>query len=276
PPADIDRLAPSQRYLRGLYSGGTLCAECVAVLQGTLRPLFTNAPVGAAQRIDGVGPSRAHTVLDLGDDLFTVGRLHPMLDPALRAQRIAQEAADPETAVILLDVVLGEGVHADPAGALAPAIAAARAGAAGAGRHLVFAASVCGTDEDPQPRAEQVARLGAAGVLVEDSNVRAVALAGMIAGRDPGFVLPPLRSDTAIRDDADGEGGPAVPEPCDTDRRDRHPEDALLSGPPRVVNVGLEIFADSLRAQGVGVVDLDWRPPADGDRDMIALLERLE
>ncbi|HLJ60399.1 MAG TPA: acyl-CoA synthetase FdrA [bacterium] len=274
--AEIDRLAPSQQYLRGLYSGGTLCAECVAVLQGALRPLFTNAPVGAARHIDGVGPSRAHTVLDLGDDLFTVGRLHPMLDPTLRAQRIAQEAADPETAVILLDVVLGEGVHADPAGALAPAIAAARAGAAGAGRHLAVVASVCGTDEDPQSRVEQVRRLAAAGVLVEDSNVRAVALAGMIAGRDPALPLPPLRSDAAVRDDADGESGPAVAEPHGTDGRDPHPEDALLAGPPRVVNVGLEIFAKSLRAQGVAVLELDWRPPAGGDRDMIALLERLE
>ena len=273
---EIDRLAPSQRYLRGLYSGGTLCAECVAVLQGALRPLFANVPVGAARHIDGVGPSRGHTVLDLGDDLFTVGRLHPMLDPTLRAQRIAQEAADPETAVILLDVVLGEGVHTDPAGALVPAITAARAGAADAGRHLVFVASVCGTDEDPQSRAEQVRRLGAAGVLVEDSNVRAVALAGMIAGRDPALALPPLRSDAGVGDAADGDDGPVVPEPHGADGRDPYPEDALLAGPPRVVNVGLEIFAESLRAQGVEVVDLDWRPPAGGDRDMIALLERLE
>ncbi len=273
--AEIARLAPSQRYLRGVYSGGTLCAECVWFLQGALRPMFSNVPVGAAYRQDGTAPSRAHTVLDLGDDVFTVGRLHPMLDPTLRAQRVTEEAGDPETAVILLDVVLGEGVHPDPAGALMPAIMAARTGAAEAGRHLTFVASVCGTDEDLQRRTDQVGRLASAGVLVEDSNVRAAALAGMIAGHDPRLPLPPIRSDGALVDAASDRGIDV----CTTPGAASGTADqggALLSERPRVVNVGLGVFAESLQAQAVAVVDLDWRPPAGGDRTMMALLERLE
>src|SRR6202011_3207814 len=111
---------------------------------------------------------------------FTVGRLHPILDMTLRAQRFAQEAADPEVAVIVLDVVLGEGVHPDPAGALAPVIGDARTAARAAGRELAVVAAVCGTDADPQNRRRQVARLEAVGVLVEATNARAAALAGAI------------------------------------------------------------------------------------------------
>src|SRR5205807_2159962 len=167
------RLAPAQRYLRALYSGGTLCAECVGLLHSVLRPLYTNVPVGSARPLGSPARSAAHTVLDLGADEYTVGRLHPMLDMTLRAQRLSQEAADPQVGVILLDVVLGEGVHPDPAGALSPVIGEARRAAAAAGRDLAVVASVCGTDADPQNRSRQVARLEAAGVLVEESNARA-------------------------------------------------------------------------------------------------------
>ncbi len=262
----VAQLAPSQRYLRGLYSGGTLCAECVGLLESYCRPLYSNVPVGSAQRHEGAGPSRAHTVLDLGADLFTVGRLHPMLDMTLRSGRLTQEAADPEVAVILLDIVLGEGVHPDPAGALSPVITAARASAAAGVRSLAVVASVCGTDEDPQHRARQVERLEAAGVLVEASNARAVALAGMIASRGKTISLP---GRDAVRM---AHAHPTRQPPA---RGSVGAEDALLDGPPRVVNVGLAIFGDSLRAQNVPVIDVDWRPPAGGDQEMMNLLERL-
>lgn len=275
----IARLAPSQRYIRGLFSGGTLCAECVGLLQAQLQPFYSNVPLGAALMHQGAGPSRAHTVLDLGADIFTVGRLHPMLDMSLRSLRLAQEAADPEVAVILLDLVLGEGVHPDPAGALAPAIVLAHAAAAKAGRSLAVVASVCGTDEDPQNRARQVERLAAAGVLVEDSNTRAVVLAGMIAfhgtdvstvGREAAGPAPRELRSGAASGGGESDAGRVLP-----GRESAGGEDALIAGPPRVVNVGLAIFGESLRAQGVPVINVDWRPPAGGDREMMDLLERL-
>jgi len=264
------RLAPSQRYLRALYSGGTLCAECVGLLHSVLRPLHTNVPVGSAQPLGSPARSAAHTVLDLGADEFTVGRLHPMLDMTLRAQRLSQEAADPEVGVILLDVVLGEGVHPDPAGALSPVIDEARRAAAGAGRDLAVVASVCGTDADPQNRSRQVARLEAAGVLVEESNARAAALAGAVLAGDA--ALGSLRRHLS----AGGAPGPAAPARPAAEDRPSAAAAALLARAPRVVNVGLAIFAESLRAQQVPVIDLDWRPPAGGDRAMLDLLARLE
>jgi hypothetical protein len=122
-------------------------------------------------------------MLDLGDDDFTVGRPHPMIDPSSRVARIAQEAADPETAVILLDIVLGYAGHADPAGALAGAIHAALASTKQAGRSLAIVAFVCGTEEDPQVRSVQEQCLRAAGALLAPSSTHAAALAARLVER---------------------------------------------------------------------------------------------
>jgi len=181
PAAEIERLvaaqaaalAPGQRFVRGVYSGGTLAWEAVALLSARLPDLAPGV------RGEGAG----HRVVDLGDDIFTVGRPHPMIDGAVRRERIAREAADPSTAVLLLDVVLGYGAHADPAGALVPALQAARRLAAGAGRGLATVASVTGTERDPQVRSIQAAALRRAGVLVLDSNAQAARLAALIAAR---------------------------------------------------------------------------------------------
>ena len=110
-----------------------------------------------------------------------MGRLHPMLDPALRNRMIGQAADDPEVAVLLLDVVLGHGVHPDPAGEAARAILSARARAEAAGRYLPVVAFVCGTEDDPQRLSAQQAKLAAAGALVVDSNAQAVRIAALIS-----------------------------------------------------------------------------------------------
>jgi len=121
-----------------------------------------------------------HTIIDLGEDEFTQGRLHPMIDPALRNRRIVEEARDPATAVILLDYVLGYGAHPDPAGASLDAIHAAQRAAAEDGRQVVFIASVCGTEADPQRLSEQEAKLRAVGVIVISDNASAARLAGLV------------------------------------------------------------------------------------------------
>ena len=53
------------------------------------------------------------------------------------------------------------------------------------------------------------------------------------------------------------------------------PIDELLRGPLVVVNVGLRGFSESLETQEVDVVQVDWVPPAGGDREMIDLLDKL-
>src|SRR5215469_16740026 len=177
PPFEPPHLAAGQRFIRGLYSGGTFCYEATLLLGEALQQVYSNTPVGRAKALDDMWKSRAHTLVDLGDDLFTRGRPHPMIDHRLRNERIANEARDPETAVILLDVVIGYGAHADPASEIAPVVRDAIALSAAAGRTLSVVGFVCGTKSDPQSLADQEARLRGAGMMLTQSNAQAVRLA---------------------------------------------------------------------------------------------------
>jgi succinyl-CoA synthetase alpha subunit len=177
------RLGRGQKYVRGLYSGGTFCYEASLLLGEALGGVHSNAPVRASDAIEDPWRSRGHTVIDLGDDVFTRGRPHPMIDHRLRNERILKEAADPEVAVILLDVVLGYGAHADPAAEMVPAIEAARSRAAKKKRRIAFVGFVCGTPADPQGLARQEAALLKAGMLLAPSNAAAVRIAAAIAGK---------------------------------------------------------------------------------------------
>lgn len=173
-------LAPGQRCVRALYAGGTLCYEAMLILSQQLGAVYSNIPLNKELTIsDALAPGQ-HSAVDLGDDEFTRGRPHPMIDGTLRNEYIAKVAADPETAVLLLDVVIGFGASADPAGDLVPVLIAAREEAAAAGRKLAIVAYVCGTDQDDQGKSDQVAKLEQAGVLVTRSNAEAARLAAMI------------------------------------------------------------------------------------------------
>ncbi|MBI5240122.1 MAG: acyl-CoA synthetase FdrA [Elusimicrobia bacterium] len=178
---EAGKSAKGQRFIRGLFSGGTFCGETQVIFRGLLREVFSNAPVSPSTELADAWKSQGHAVVDLGEDAFTVGRPHPMIDFSLRNRRIQDEAEDPETAVILLDVVLGYGANLDPAGELAGAIAAARRTASDAGRHLNFICSVTGTEKDPQVRSKMEAALREAGALVLPTNAAAARLAARIA-----------------------------------------------------------------------------------------------
>lgn len=179
--ADLKKhLKPQQKYFRGLFSGGTFCYETQLILKDLGINVYSNAPVDKSLQMADSNESVGHVAVDLGEDEFTVGRLHPMIDPTLRNRRIVREARDPETAVIFLDVVIGYGSHADPAGMAAEAIREARAVAKAGGREVLFVASVCGTAEDPQDLGMQEAKLGEVGVLVLPTNAAATRLAGYI------------------------------------------------------------------------------------------------
>src|SRR5579883_404430 len=179
-----DALHPGQRYVRGLFAGGTLCDEAMMILSERLGPVYSNIPLRPDWQLSRPYISQEHMALDLGSDEFTIGRPHPMIDPGLRLRWLAQEAGDPKTAVILLDIVLCYGAHADPASEFAPAIAQARATAAEAGRTLACVISLCGTEQDPQGRSTQQAALQAAGALVfTDNALAARAAAEIVSGR---------------------------------------------------------------------------------------------
>jgi FdrA protein len=174
-------LAPRQRALRGLYSGGTFCVEAQLVWSALGLSVQSNVPLDASVAASDAAARDGHRALDLGADEFTVGRPHPMIDMSTRIERIAAEARDPSVALLVLDVVLGYGSHPDPAGTLAPALADAKAVAARDGRHLVVVAFVCGTEDDPQRLSAQQATLREAGSIVVSDSTEAARLAGATA-----------------------------------------------------------------------------------------------
>ena len=168
-------LDAGQSTVLGLFAGGTLAHESLLILEALLGPVASNLTGGRGR----------HRVLDLGADAFTIARAHPMLDPTIRVEMTGRAGEQADLAVLLLDVVLGHGAAADPAGDVAPTIEAARATARAAGRGLAVVASVVGTAGDPQGLAAQVARLEAAGVWVLPSNAQAARAAAAIAGGEP-------------------------------------------------------------------------------------------
>ena len=174
----VARLASAQTAVRGLYSGGTLCYEALVLLSRTLGPVWSNTPID--KRFGLPAPKGASVCLDLGEEEFTRGHPHPMIDPESRVEMVRDLAHDSGVAVILLDVVLGNGAHADPAGMLAPACAQVR----DAGGPQVVA-YVLGTERDPQGYADQVTTLVGAGCLVTETAARAALTAAAIAARDP-------------------------------------------------------------------------------------------
>ena len=174
-PAEAPRPRPGA--LRGLFSGGTLCDEAMAIAVAALGSVASNIPLRPEWALPPDLAADGHAMVDFGDDRLTAGRPHPMIDPTLRLERLAHEAADPSVAVVLLDVVLGHGADPDPAASLAPAVRAARATAAQAGRDLAVVVSLCGTAGDPQDRGRQATALRDAGASVLLSNAAAARLA---------------------------------------------------------------------------------------------------
>jgi FdrA protein len=170
-------LAGTRTAVRGFFTGGTLCYEAQVILRDLLGPVYSNIPLDAAHGLPA--PAGAHVCLDLGEEEFTQGRPHPMIDPAARREIMRDQALGPEVAVVLLDVVLGHGSHRDPAGEIAGTCAEIVAGGA------AVVAYVLGTREDPQGYDAQRAKLEDAGVIVTTTAARAARTAAAIAARQP-------------------------------------------------------------------------------------------
>lgn len=228
-------------FVRGLFSGGTLAYETLLGLQASLSPIYSNSPISDSQILSDPLHSRAHTIIDLGDEFFMVGRLHPMIDNDLRIRRMKQEADDPEVGMILFDVVLGEGSHLDPAGELAPVIKEIR----DLRLEIEFVTIVIGTDDDPQNLQSQVSQLTDAGVTVFRTATEAVEYISLrfVSDRKKEFIPVNLEQ---------------------------------LKQPLTAINVGLESFYDSLISQGARAVHVEWRPPAGGNEKMAALLAKMK
>ena len=237
-------LALGLLFVRGLFSGGTLAYESLLALQVVLTPIYSNSPIRPEQALPDARHSVGHCIIDMGEDEFTQGRLHPMMDYDLRLRRIRQEAADPNVGLILLDVVLGEGSHPDPASELAPVIAEVKAKRP----TLEVVIIMIGTDNDAQGQQSQIARLSDAGARVFHSVDAAV---GFVAHAYPSHFkneyLPIALS-------------------------------SLTASPNGLtaINVGLSSFYESLRTQGASVAHVDWRPPAAGNERLAGILARMK
>ncbi len=166
------------KLVRGLFAGGTLCAEAQVVLRDAGLQVASNVPIPGANQL---GRAASHTIIDLGDDEYTQGRPHPMIEPAVRDAPMAAALSDSNVGVLLVDVVLGYGAHPDPAGHLVAQLARWRP----ADRTVI--ASVTGTEQDPQRRSLQVQRLEQAGVIVAPSAFDATTFAtAIVKGKSRG------------------------------------------------------------------------------------------
>jgi FdrA protein len=166
-----------QKYIRGLYTGGSLADEAMHVLKKYVGDMYSNIPLKPEYTLLTAWNSQGHCIVDVGDDEFTRGKLHPMIDPLYRAERVIQEFNDPEVSVILCDVVIGYACHINPAKVLADAVEKARKTVS---RHVTVIACVCGTENDPQNLHKQEEILRKADILVFPSNKYAAEVAGEI------------------------------------------------------------------------------------------------
>ncbi|MEM7537688.1 MAG: acyl-CoA synthetase FdrA [Chloroflexota bacterium] len=245
--AEMTSTTQTQGYLRGLFSGGTLAYEMMLGLQTTLHPLYANVAIHPAQQLADVWQSQAHTIIDMGEDDFTQGRLHPMMDNDLRLRRLRSEAADPNVGMILLDVVLGEGAHPDPARELASVINEVMQ----AQPHLEIVCIVLGTDDDPQDISAQIAQLEQAGSTVFRTTSETLA-----------YINQNFRATTST-----DTTHPTLP----IEHFDRN-----LQGGLNAINVGIETFYESLQRQGASITQVDWRPPAGGNEKLMAILAKMK
>ncbi|MBM7601853.1 FdrA protein [Virgibacillus halotolerans] len=250
-------LKPEQTAIKGLYSGGTLASEAAVLISDAM-----GLGSGIKNEEGFVLKHEGHEVADLGDDMYTQGKPHPMIDPETRASFIEKAAEDEKTAVILLDFVIGYGSHADMPSALIPSINKAVAAAKEKGREIAVIASVCGTNNDPQNYQDQKKQLTEAGIIVKDNNNQAVRTALSVIG---------LQVEDAQKAHVD------APESTRTfDLTVSEAVQTLLNNKPTVINVGVKSFTDAIIGHGGRVVQYDWRPIAGGNERMRKILNLLK
>ena len=180
---ECKKFSKDQKYLRALYTGGTLADEAMKILGKDGYSIYSNIPLSPELRLENVHCSFNHTCIDLGDDDFTVGKPHPMIDPAARVERLKAEALDDEVAIVLMDFVLGYGSNVDPAGEMLQSIINAKKDMKSKDKYLCVIGYICGTDGDPQNYKLQSEKLEREGVILMPSNAQAVKLCSLMLGR---------------------------------------------------------------------------------------------
>ena len=247
--------AEDKKTIKAYYSGGTLANEAAMLIKDAMNCKVPPEDIeGYMLQLDG------NVVVDLGDDAYTQGKPHPMIDPAKRIECMQEAVDDPSTGVVLLDIMLGYGSHADMAGSLIPTIKELQAKADAQGRKVFFVATVCGTRSDYQGYDEAVNKLKDAGVIVCENNKLACRTAIRAIGRDFEEPVKEIRAKEVV--------------PCEKHEPSAELK-ALLSEKPRIINIGLKSFAEVVEQFGCEVVQYDWAPPAGGNVKLIKTLNFL-
>lgn len=233
-----------QRGIKGLYSGGTLAAEAAMIIENKLIiPHQKNHDKGIMLE------NNSQLIIDLGDDEYTRGRPHPMMDPTIRLEIMKDICNREDTAVVLLDFVIGYGGHEDVAGVFAPVIKKIKKDLDDEEKEIVFVASVTGTMADPQIYDEQVKKLEKAGVIVMESNAQGAIMAAEI------IQYINKKSTRAISNEQNS---------------------SLLTEGLKVINIGLKHFAEPMVKYGAEVVHFKWRPIAGGNKYLASILSKLK
>ena len=247
--------AEDKKTIKAYYSGGTLANEAAMLIKDAMNCEVPPEDIeGYMLQLDG------NVVVDLGDDAYTQGKPHPMIDPAKRIECMQEAVDDESTGVVLLDIMLGYGSHADMAGSLIPTIKDLQAKADAAGRKVFFIATVCGTRRDYQGYDDAVNKLKEAGVIVCENNKLACRTAIRAIGRDFQEPVKEVRAKKVVK----------VEKAAPSEKLR-----ALLSEKPRIINIGLKSFAEVVEQFGCEVVQYDWMPPAGGNVVLIKTLNFL-
>lgn len=243
---------PTGKGIKGFYSGGTLAYEAAFLLEDALGIEHGSSPEGFTLKTD------LHEVIDLGDDMYTKGKPHPMIDPEIRINKIKSVVEDADTGVVVFDVVLGYGAHDDMASALKPAIVEAQKELEKQNRQVNFVSVLVGTDEDPQGMDKQKRILEEIGVTVCENNVQAI----RTALNQVGATLDLLEKDVKPKQASDLEKLPETSAKLAE----------LLTEDPKIINVGLQSFTKSIIDNKADVVQFDWRPTAGGNVELQKVL----
>lgn len=178
------KLNKDQKYIRGLFAGGTLCNESFIIAKEYFDNVYSNVASDPKYQLKDLHKSKEHTFIDFGSDEYTDGKPHPMIDPSNRIERFMQEAKDPEVGVIVMDFVLGYGAHPDPVGMMSPYIKQAISDAHDEGRYLAILGYVLGSDLDEQNVTEQFEKLIDAGAIDASSSQNTGLLARGFVSKD--------------------------------------------------------------------------------------------
>lgn len=249
----LDANVLPNKTIKGYYSGGTLASEAAMLIKHSLKLTDGSKAEGYMLKSNG------HEIIDLGDDIYTQGKPHPMIDPTKRIELLQEAASDDNVAVVLLDVVLGYGSHENMAAELAPTIRGILDVARSQGREFTVVATVVGTDRDVQNIDEQKRIMVEAGAVLTESNAQAVQLALQLIGHT--VDLPKKE---------------VTPRKVAAVQPQQLPETMLsLLTNKEFLNIGLRSFSQAIQEIGGKVTQFDWKPIAGGNVELIKALQFL-